>query len=247
MTLSSRRCRESIALRRRGERECENERMGRGVAGRHLLELRAVLLLEATDLVHVDRVELALGLLLVSGQLLVVHGLQADCRVIADANDKDSATLRAPLVVLLIGEGDVNLRNVVGRVRRRVGVGQHGVIVTVDYKDAGATVVLGLNSETTVVVAEVLGVVIRRKTFVFVVQSLGSHHLQATSATEEEEDGNEDEGEKDNTEDDKHEVNHVVGAIVGGLVGIPDHQTLNRRHGGFEGGFREKGRCRYVS
>jgi hypothetical protein len=188
---------------------------------RHLLEGGAVLLLEATNLVHVQGVELALGFLLVGGQLLVVlHGLQADGGVVADADDEDAAGLALAVVVVLIGEGDVNLGDVVGGVGRRLGAAKHRVAVTVDDEDGGAAVVGGLDGEAAVVV-DALGVVVRG-------QELGLHAALADT-TDEPEAGDEDGGEEDEAEDKERQIKHplVVGTLgFGGDDGVAGKQGV---------------------
>lgn len=120
--------------------------------GDSLLEESAVLLLQTADLVHVDGVESALGLLLVSRQLLVMHGLQTDSSVVTDTDIEDTTALGAALVILLIGERDVDFWHVIRRVRGGVGVGEHWLAVTADIDHARAAVVRSLNSETVGVV-----------------------------------------------------------------------------------------------
>ena len=153
--------------------------------GGFLLEKSAVLLLETTNLIHVDGVESALGLLLVSGQLLIVHRLQTDSGVVTDTDVEDAATLGAALVVLLVGEGDVDFWHVIRGVRGRVGVGEHGLAVTADVDHARAAVVRSLDGETVRVVITanmVLRVVVRRK-------GLSLHTLVHPVSAEEEEAG----------------------------------------------------------
>jgi hypothetical protein len=177
---------------------------------RHLLEGGAVLLLEATNLVHVQGVELALGFLLVGGQLLVVlHGLQADGGVVADADDEDAAGLALAAVIVLIGEGDVDLRDVVGGVRGRVGAPQHGLAVAADDEDAGAAVVSGLDGEAAVVA---LSVVVGRQHLAL--------HAALVGATENPEAGDEEEGKEDEAENDQHHVDHLLVVSVAAVFGI---------------------------
>lgn len=94
--------------------------------------LLVLLLLETSDVVHVDGVETALGLLLVGGQLLLLHRLQTNGGVVANAHNQHTPALVLAIGVLLVGEGDVNFRDVVWRVRRRVGVAEHGGTITAD-------------------------------------------------------------------------------------------------------------------
>lgn len=196
-----------------------------------LLELSTVLLLETADLVHVDRVELSLGLLLVGGELLVVHGLKTDSRVVANPDNENTTALWSALVVLLIREGDVDLGNIVGRVGRRVGVGKHGVAVLVDDKDAGAAIVRRLDGEASVV-GHALGVavIVRGETILLVVDKL--HLLLATSAAEQEEDRDQDQAEEDQAEKSEHHVDQgVVRAIrVRGCGGGPGKEVVKGRH-----------------
>lgn len=180
-----------------------------------LLELSTVLLLETADLVHVDRVELSLGLLLVGGELLVVHGLKTDSRVVANPDNENTTALWSALVVLLIREGDVDLGNIIGRVGRRVGIGKHGVAVLVDDKDAGAAIVRRLDGEASVV-GHALGVavVVRGETILLVVDGLHLHLLLATSAAEQEEDRDQDQAKEDQAEKSEHHVDQgIVRAI----------------------------------
>lgn len=201
VTKSSRRLLRCIAGDERKEREASR----RGIS---LLELSTVLLLEAANLVHVDGVELALCLLLVGGQLLLVHGLQTDGRVITNADDEHTTALLSALLILLIGEGDVNLGNVIGGVRRRVGVGKHRTAVLVDDEDAGAAVMCCLDGEAAVVGESLaVAVVVRRQTILLGLDGL---LLLTTSAAEQEKDGDQNEAEKDKAEEAKHEVDHVV-------------------------------------
>lgn len=142
-----------------------------------LSEIVAVLLLQASDLVHVDGVELALGLLLIGRELLLAHGLEANSSIVSDANNKDTSTLGAALLILLIREGNVNLRDVVGRVRRRVWIGEHRLAITTNDKDAGAAVVCCLNGKTAVV-GGALSIVVCGKEAVL----LSAHELDTTSS-----------------------------------------------------------------
>lgn len=179
------------------------------MGGISLLELSTILLLKTADLVHVDRVELTLGLLLVGRELLVVHGLQTDSGVVTDTNNQHSAVLLSALLVLLIREGDVDLWDVVGRVRRRVGVGKHGATVLVDHENAGAAVVRCLDGKAAVV-GKALGVaiVVRRQAVLFGLD--GSSLLLKTSAAEEEQDGDQNKAEENKAEKAKHQVDHAV-------------------------------------
>ena len=172
------------------------------------MELSTVLLLKTANMIHVDRVELTLSFLLVSRELLVVHGLQTNSRVVANTDNKDAAVLLSALVVLLIGEGDVNLGNVIGGVRRRVGVGKHRTAVLVDDEDAGAAVMCCLDGEAAVVGESLaVAVVVRRQTILLGLDGL---LLLTTSAAEQEKDGDQNEAEEDKAEEAKHEVDHVV-------------------------------------
>jgi hypothetical protein len=174
-----------------------------------LLENGSVLLPEATNLVHVDGVEAVLGLLLVSGQLLGVHGLQADGGVVTDANNQHAAALGAALVVLLIGESDVNLGDIVGRVRRGVGVGEHGLAVAGDVDGAGAAVVGSLDCQAArVVIAHVLLLVVVRG------KALALHGLPDLVTADEVEGGGEDEAEEDESKNEEQDVDHAVRPVL---------------------------------
>lgn len=73
-----------------------------------------LLLPQATNIVHVDGVEVRVAVLLVGGKLLLVQGLQTNSCVVTNANDHDPAGLAPAALVLLFGEGDVNLGHVIG-------------------------------------------------------------------------------------------------------------------------------------
>lgn len=176
-----------------------------------LLKHVAVLFLETSELLHVERLELALGFLFVRGQLLFLHRLQADSGVVTNANNEDTPALALAFIVLLVGEGNVDFRHVVGRVRWRAGVLQHGLSVTADEDDAGTSVVLGLNGEA--ILHRVLGSLAVNG------QSVGVACLAIAADTAEEKEGrDENEGEEGNAEDGNEGIDHVVGAIV--RVGI---------------------------
>lgn len=194
-----------------------------------LLENSAVLLLETTDLVHIDRVELTLGLLFVSGKLLVVLGFQADSSIVTNADNKDTTPRGTALVVLLVRECDVDFRDIVGRVRGRVGVGKHGVGVLVDNKDALSSVVSSLDGEAAVVGEPSVVVVVVRGQRLVIVKTL---ELIASCTAEQEKDGDEDQAKEDHTQDDEEQVDHVVRAVfsVGGRVGSPSKEVVKRRH-----------------
>jgi hypothetical protein len=178
------------------------------LGGISLLELSTVLLLKTADLIHVDRVELTLGLLLVGRELLIVHGLQANSGVVTNTDNKHAAVLLSALLVLLIREGDVNLWDVVRRVGRRVGVGKHGATVLVDNENTGATVVCCLDGKAAVVgKALAVAIVVRRQAVLF---GLHGGLLLKTSAAEEEEDGDQNETEEDKAEKAKHQVDHAI-------------------------------------
>lgn len=78
-----------------------------------LLEQRAVLLLQAANLVNVNRLELTLDFLLVRWELLLLHGLQADCGIITNTHNQDTTALGLAVFVVFVGKGDVDLRNVI--------------------------------------------------------------------------------------------------------------------------------------
>lgn len=62
-------------------------------------------------MVHVDRIEGAVALFLIGGQLLVFEGFKADCSL-AHADKEYSAVLPTAVFVLLVRKRDVNLRNI---------------------------------------------------------------------------------------------------------------------------------------
>lgn len=173
------------------------------------MKLSTVLLLEAANVVHIDRVELALSLLLVGRELLVVHRLKTDSRVVANTDNEHTAALLSALLVLLIREGDVDLRDVIGGGRRRVGVGKHRTAVfLIDDEDAGTAVMCCLDGESAVVgEALAVAVVVRRQTVLLGLKDL---LVLETGAAEKEEDGHENEAEKNKAEKAKHEVDHAV-------------------------------------
>lgn len=166
----------------------------------------AILLLEAANLVHVDRVEVAFSLLLISRELFIAHWLKAHGSILADADDKNASALGAAGLVVLVGKGNVNLRHVVGRMRRRPRVRQHRLAITTDDDGARPAIVFGLDGKAKVlwVLASVkLGVAVGRKNFV-------THTLLHTVTTEKEETRNEHESEEDDPQDQKKRVDHVV-------------------------------------
>lgn len=201
VTRSSRRLKDASPATNEGK-----ERHQRGTSS--LLKLSTVLLLEAANVVHIDRVELALGLLLVGGELLVVHRLKTNSRVVANTDNEYTAALLSALLVLLIGEGDVNLRDVIGGGRRRVGVGKHRTAVLVDDENAGTAVMCCLDGESAVVgEALAVAVVVRRQTVLLGLKDL---LVLETGAAEKEEDSHENEAEENKAEKAKHEVDHAV-------------------------------------
>lgn len=78
-----------------------------------LLEDCPVLLLQAANLIHVNGLELALGFFLVCWQLLLLHRFQANGGIVTNPNDQDATTLGAAVLVVLVGEGNVDLRYIV--------------------------------------------------------------------------------------------------------------------------------------
>lgn len=172
-----------------------------------LLKHVAILFFETSELLHVERLELALGFLFVSGQLLLLHRLQTDSGIVTNTDNENASALLLAFIVLLIGEGNVDFRHVVGRVRRRAGVLQHGLSVTADKDDAGAAVVLCLNGQA--ILHRVLGSLAVNGQGVCV-----AGLAVAANTAEEEEGRDEDEGEKGNAEDGNEGIDHVVGAVV---------------------------------
>lgn len=175
-----------------------------------------ILLLEASNLVHVDRVEIALRLLLIGGQGLVLDGLETDGGVVADADNQDAAALEVALVVVFIGEGDVDLRHVVGGMRGGTRVLEHGLAVAADDEDARAAVVGSLDCQAAVV-CHALAVVVGR-------QSVLLHLALEALAADKEESRSDDQTEENEAEEDEGEVDEVVVAVVdiSGDVGLAD-------------------------
>lgn len=195
----------------------------------------ALLLLQASNIVHVDGVELVAALLLVGGELFLVQGLHADGGIIANAHDQNATTLPTTAVVLLLGEGDVNLRHVVGRVRGLVGVCQHWLPVLVEDQHARMAV-SGLDGQTAVVTGA-LGVL---HDVVVLWEGVFAHSLLVVShSSENKQDSAEEQAEDhDYSQDDDQQVDDVGAALVvlckniaHGEV-VPGDQLRYSRHGG---------------
>lgn len=80
----------------RKRRYSDSGRVDGGVRGELrllLFEKVVILLLQPANLVHVQRGKAILGLLLVGRKLLLLHRLQTDGGVVADANNEDASTL----------------------------------------------------------------------------------------------------------------------------------------------------------
>ena len=78
-----------------------------------------VLLLETSDPVHIDRMEApaeSSSLLLICRELLLVQRLKSNAGL-ANTDDDYATTFPSSRLVVLIGEGNMDFRNVVGRVR----------------------------------------------------------------------------------------------------------------------------------
>jgi hypothetical protein len=195
------------------------------------LEARVVLLLEAADLVHVDGEKVLLTVLFVGGELLVADRLEADSGVVTDADNEDLAPLDLASLVMLVGEGDADLRDVVGGVWGRARVLEHGLAVATNDEDARSAVVLGLDGEASVVEAALV-ILVHGQSLVVELT------LHAAAADEVEGRGG-NEADKDETQEDEGKVNHPLLAIlnVGANVGFADNQQvsldeIDRRHSG---------------
>lgn len=128
---------------------------------RGLMIVAPVLLLQAPDLVHVDGVELCAALLFVGRKLFLVQRLKSN-RAFAEPDNNNPATLLVALVVLLVGEGNMDLRDVVRGVWRLLRVGQHGLAVLEDDDTGPARSPFGLDGQTAMVSGP-LDLVILRK------------------------------------------------------------------------------------
>lgn len=188
-----------------------------------LLKQVAILFLEAANLIHVNGLELALGLLLIGGKLLFSYRFETNSGIVADSNNENAAALAVAVVVVLVRKGDVNFRYIIGRVGRRVGVLQHRLAVAANDNDTGATVVFGLNGEAVLEHGLLAGFVVGRQRFV-------AKLLHATGAAEEVEGGNENDGDKGEDEDGDDGVDHPIGAIFGaGASGDESTEGLQAR------------------
>lgn len=184
-----------------------------------LLELRSVLLLQATDLVHVDRIETGAALLLIGGQLLLADGLHSNSGV-AYSDNHDTSILLAALVIMLVGERNVDLGNVLGRVRRRIGVSQHGSTAIQDNDARPA--VCGCYSQAAGAVGAVelmLNVVVLRETLIvhlLLGKALSPHHDQ---------DGCKNKGHESQAQKGDHQVHDAVG-----IADFAGHDGVDGRH-----------------
>jgi hypothetical protein len=68
--------------------------------------VRPLLLLQATNTVDIDRIELGFALLLIGGQLLVLQRFHADGSI-TDTYNNNATALSLAVLVMLIGKGDV--------------------------------------------------------------------------------------------------------------------------------------------
>lgn len=106
-----------------------------------LLEQVPVLLLQSANVIHVNGLKLTLELLLVCWQLFVMHGLETDSGVVTNTHHKNATALGTSILVMFFGECNMDLRNVVGRMRGRVRVLKHWLAVTADVEDARPAIV----------------------------------------------------------------------------------------------------------
>lgn len=171
-----------------------------------LLKQVVILFLEAANFIHVNGLELALGLLLIGGKLLFSYRFEANSGIVADSDNENATALALAVIVVLVRKGDVNFRYIIGRVGRRVGVLQHRLAIAANDDDAGATVVFGLNGKAVLEHGLLAGFVVGRQRFV-------AKLLHATGAAEEVEGGDEDDGDKGEDEDGDDGVDHPIGAI----------------------------------
>lgn len=205
------------------------------------MELGTVLLLEAANLIHIHRVEAVLVILLVRRQLLLGHRLKADGGILTNTDDENTRAPKLALLINLIGNGDVDLRDVIRRVGWGVGVGEHWVAVAPNENGAGTAVVLCLDGET----VQVCGALIHAKLgLLVVVEGILTHAVQVpltTAVGNECGDGAEEESAKaKNNEEDGS-------LVVGFTLRVPGHdgssQVLNV--GASLQGARDVGRGRH--
>ena len=187
------------------------------------------LFLQPTDAIHIDSVELAAALLLVGGELLV-DGFEPDSGIVADTHDDDATVLVLALVVLLVGEGDVDLGYIVRGMGRRVGVREHrlAVLEIDNARAAGHVATLGVDGEAAGV-ARPLDVLVLREGIV------GTHLLHApfSGSPNQEQEPNKDDAEEEDSQGDNHEINHghVVGVVAPEIashkISVGDHGWLS--------------------
>lgn len=190
------------------------------------MELSSVLLLQPTDSIHVDRVELRVVLLLIDRELLLPDGLQANTGL-AHTDNNDTAALGPAGLVLLIGEGDANLGDVVGRVGRRERVREHGLAVLADNEDARPTVLVGcLDRETRGVEIGIRG------------RFTELHHLLLLlDAAEVQQSGGKDKADNEERENTSHHPDGVaIARVIVVVVGIFDVDDVASSKKVLEGG-----------
>lgn len=124
--------------------------------------LTVLLLLETADLFDIDGDKLRVAFLLVGGELLILAGLEANGRL-AESDHEDTTAAAAALVILLIRERNVDFRNVVGRVRRRGRVLEHGLSILEDNDAGPGGAGPSRDGKTSVITGTLLVVVVLRK------------------------------------------------------------------------------------
>lgn len=105
---------------------------------------------EFVNFFNVYWVELCVVFFFIGGELFVVEGFEVNGGFV-NMDDNYMVVFWFVLVVLFVGEGDVNLGNVVGGVGRWLGVGKYGWGVIVEDNDV-LLVVVGFDGEMFVVV-----------------------------------------------------------------------------------------------
>lgn len=190
-----------------------------------LLELGTVLLLQAANLIHINRVEAVLVILLVRRQLLLGHRLKADGGILTNTDDENTRAPQLALLVDLVRNSDVDFWDVVGRVGWGVGVGEHWVAVASNENGAGTAIVFGLDGET----VEVCGAFVHAKLgLLVVVEGIFTHAVQVPLTTAV---GNEcgDEAEEESAEAKNDEEDGSL--VIGFTLRVPGHdgssQVLN--------------------
>lgn len=156
-----------------------------------------------------------------------MEGLEANCGL-TDAHNEGASASRSALLVMLVGECDVDLRDVVGRVRRRLWVRQHRLPVLPKHDNA-RTPVARLNRQALVVAGPLdVAVVVLR-------QRRGHLLLLHLMFPNEHEHAERKEAKEDEDEEGDEEVDHVK-VVRGAILIIRFHaadEVLERVHVGF--------------